>query len=538
VNIVGNRTLGRLLAARVEATPDEDWLVYEDRAGDVRQYSYAEFQDQVFRAAAVLRGLGLRPGDKLTLHLANCPEFLFLWFAAAAIGAVIVPVNVLSSLDELDYLVNHSESVLFATEPSGLGLAGQLRERCAALRQVLVCRSPHDAGGALSFDHVLAQVAAQPPGHRPEAADEVAILYTSGTTSKPKGCLITHANYLHVGESVAKGMRLGSADRFLTVLPLFHGNAQYYSFMSALVCGGSVALMERFSASRYWEQAGRHGATVSSLFAAPMRMLLNQPCRPEDRQHRLRLVIFAQNLLAEQLDEWDARFGSALVPSDGWARGADGALRRTQLLQIYGMTEQLAHPLSNPLDYPRDNMTIGWPSLGWQVRIVDEAGRDVSEGETGQLLVRGESGVSLMKGYFKNPEATAEAIRDGWLWTGDNVRLGPDGFVSFVDRAKDMIKRAGENVAAGEVEAVLKEHPAVFDAAVIGIPDPIRDEAIKACVILREDAAASERDLIDWCAARLARFRVPEVVQFYAELPRTSVGKIQKHILRAEHRGD
>jgi len=515
LNIVGPRTISRELAARVEATPNKTWLLYEDREGSLFQLTYADFQRRVFQAANVLRDLGLKPGDKLLLHLANCPEFLYLWFGAAALGAVIVPANTLSSLDELEYLTVHSESVLVATEPSGLDTVQQLRPRCPGLRHVLVCRSAEDHGPARSLTRLLDEALDTPPSHQPKPLDEVAILYTSGTTSKPKGCLITNANYIHVGESVSKGMRLGPDDRFLAVLPLFHGNSQYYATMSSLVVGASIALTERFSASRYFEQAARYDCTVSSLFAAPMRMLLARPRRPEHRRHRLRLVIFAQNVTEEQLVEWDERFGAPLM-------------------QIYGMTEQLGHPLSNPLDYPRDNMSIGLPSLGWQIRIVDEDGRDVPGGEAGQLLVRGEPGVSLMRGYFKNPAATAEAIRDGWLWTGDNVRVGPDGFVSFVDRAKDMIKRSGENVAASEVEAVLKAHPAIFDVAVIGIPDPIRDEAIKACVILREGAAATEAELIAWCAARLARFRVPEIVELYDEFPRTSVGKIQKHILRAE----
>jgi crotonobetaine/carnitine-CoA ligase len=179
-------------------------------------------------------------------------------------------------------------------------------------------------------------------------------------------------------------------------------------------------------------------------------------------------------------------------------------------------------------------MTIGRPTLPFDCRIVDESGADVPRGTPGQLIVYGVPGVSLMRGYYKNPQATAEALRDGWLWTGDNVREREDGRFEFVDRAKDMIKRAGENVAAGEVEAVLKDHPAVFDAAVIGVPDPMRDEAIKAYVVLREGRAATVEELIAWCAARLAKFRVPELVEFRSELPRTSVGKIQKHLLRAE----
>ncbi|MBA2448348.1 MAG: AMP-binding protein [Chloroflexi bacterium] len=515
MNIVGPRTILHELRARVQTAPTKPWLIFEDRDGDVQQWSLAEFERLVNRAANVLGGLGVRPGDRLVLHLANCPEFLLLWFGAAACGAEIVPVNTLSSPDELQYLINHSESMLIATEPAHLDVVERLRRSCAAARHVLLCRADRDEGAALSFNRLLEQASDARPRHEPKPLDVVAILYTSGTTSRPKGCLITHANYVHVGESVSKGMRLGPDDRFFTVLPLFHGNAQYYSTMSALVVGGSVALMERFSASRYWEQATRHECTVASLFAAPMRMLLAQTHSPYDRQHRLRLVIFAQSLTPEQLAAWDVRFGAPLM-------------------QIYGMTEQLGHPLANPLDYPRNNMSIGWPSLGWACRVVDDNGSDVPEGQAGQLLVRGEPGSSLMLGYFKNPEATAETIRDGWLWTGDNVRIGSDDYVYFVDRAKDMIKRSGENVAAGEVEAVLIAHPAVFDAAVIGVPDPILDEAIKAFVVLHEGEHVTADELIAWCAERLARFRVPELVEFRAELPRTSVGKIQKHVLRAE----
>jgi crotonobetaine/carnitine-CoA ligase len=515
LNVVGPRTLRHELQAKVERHPNQTWLLYEAADGTLTQLTYGEFARRARQAAQVLIGLGVRPGDKVTLHLTNCPEFLELWFGAALCGAVVVPVNTLSSLDELEYLVNHSESVLFVTEPALLETVERLLPRCPGIRSLLACRTNDDLGSARSYNRLRDAAPDDAPRHDPKPLDEVAILYTSGTTSKPKGCLITNANYVHVGESVAREIRAGPDDRWLTVLPFFHGNSQYYCTMPALLVGASIAIMERFSASRYFLQAARYECTLSSLFAAPMRMLLAQPPSPTHRQHKLRLVIFAQNLSEQQLTEWDARFGAPLM-------------------QIYGMTEQLGHPLANPLDYPRNNMTIGLPSLGWQVRLVDEAGQDVPDGEVGQILVRGEPGVSLMKGYFKNPEATTEAIRDGWLWTGDNARVTASGFVAFVDRAKDMIKRSGENVAAGEVESVLKEHPAVFDAAVIGVPDPIRDEAIKAFVILREDASASENDLIGWCAERLAKFRVPEIVEFRTEFPRTSVGKIQKHLLRAE----
>ena len=513
MNITTHRTLARELDARASAAPDRTFLVYEDDDQTVEQLSFADLHDRACQTAGLLRELGLGPGDKLLLHITNCPDFLLFWFGAALCGAVIVPVNTLSVVDELEYLANHSESVLIVTEPALLAMVEQLLPRCPRVRHVLLRGADADHGLARAVTPLLRQLPSTPPAWEPKPLDDVAIMYTSGTTSKPKGCLITNANYVHVGESVAKGIRLSPDDRHLAVLPMFHGNAQYYSTMSALVVGASLALMPRFSASRYFEQASRHACTVGSLFAAPMRMLLAQPPRVSDSHHALRLVIFAQNLTRSQIEDWEARF-------------------QAPLLQIYGMTEQLGHPLANPLDFPRDNMSIGFPSLGWECRIVDDEGREVPEGTVGQLLVRGELGYSLMRGYFKDPRATAEAIRDGWLWTGDNVRVGEGGYVYFVDRAKDMIKRSGENVAASEVEAVLKAHPAVFDAAVVGIPDPVRDESIKAFVILREGASLSDSELIAWCAARLARFRVPELIEFRAELPRTSVGKIQKHLLR------
>ena len=374
----------------------------------------------------------------------------------------------------------------------------------------------------VDFGRLVAHCPETPPAApAPSPTDEAAILYTSGTTARPKGVLVTHANYLCAGETVARAVRLTPEDRQLCVLPLFHGNAQYYSTMSALVAGASVALMARFSASRFFDQAIAHRCTVSSLFAAPIRMLLAQPRRPEHAGNDLRTVIFAQSVTPAQLVEWEERF-------------------RAPLMQLWGMTETMGPPIINPLDGERRNMSMGLPAPGYSSRLVDESGLPVARGEIGQIVVQGEPGLSLMKGYYKHPDATAETLRDGWLWSGDNARQDDDGYYHFVDRAKDMIKRAGENVAASEVEAVIREHPGVFDCAVIGVPDEMRDEAILAVVVPRGGeegrpaAPLTEEEVIGWCRARLADFRVPQFVRFREELPRTSVGKIRKHVLRAE----
>ena len=517
------RTLGALLEARSRAMPEAMFVIFDDPDGGVTARTYRQFDSDVNRTAHLLGRLGVRRGDTITLFLANGLEFLALWFGAAKLGAVIVPANTASSASELEYLVAHSESRLIFTEAARFELAGQVRARCPRVEEVLVCGNGAPSPD-VDFGRRVAECPETPSGvDAASDTDEAAILYTSGTTARPKGVLVTHANYLCAGETVARAVHLTPEDRHLVVLPLFHGNAQYYSTMSALVTGASVALMARFSASRFFDQAIAHRCTVSSLFAAPIRMLLAQPRRPEHARNDLRAVIFAQSVTPAQLTEWHERF-------------------RAPLLQLWGMTETMGPPIINPLDGERRNMSMGLPAPGYTSRLVDEGGRPVAQGKIGQIVVRGRPGLSLMKGYYKNAEATAETLRDGWLWSGDNAREDEDGYYYFVDRAKDMIKRSGENVAASEVEAAIREHPRVFDCAVIGVPDAMRDEAIVAVVVPRAAGgdvpavALTEDDVLAWCRERLASFRVPQFVRFRAELPRTAVGKIRKHVLRAEFR--
>jgi carnitine-CoA ligase len=303
---------------------------------------------------------------------------------------------------------------------------------------------------------------------------------------------------------------VGAADRWLIVLPLFHANAQYYCLMSALVAGASVALMGSFSASRWGDQARRHGATLASLFAAPIRMILAKEPRPSDTDNALRAVIYAQRIDEAQEAAFQDRFG-------------------TRLLQLYGMTETIAPPLMNPLHGPRRNATVGRPVGDVELRLCDPEGR---LSDIGELHVRGTPGATLMAGYLDDPDETAAALRDGWLRTGDVLQRDADGWYRFRDRVKDMIKSSGENIAAAEVEQVIDAHPAVFESAVVGIPDPIRDEVVKAVVVLDHGTSLSPEELIDWCRERMTKFKVPAHVEIVDELPRTSVGKVQKHRLR------
>jgi crotonobetaine/carnitine-CoA ligase len=284
------------------------------------------------------------------------------------------------------------------------------------------------------------------------------------------------------------------------------------------VTGGTAVIVPRFSASRFFQQAQRYNATMVPLFAAPLRMLLNQPHSTADARHRLRNVTFAQNLTQRQYADWHERF-------------------KAPLQQLWGMTETVSVPIVSPLAGERNLTAMGRPIPGYEVRIVDEENNDVPVGQVGQLIVRGTTGRSIMVGYYKDREATARALRtrwDGtWLYTGDMVYTDENSFIYFVDLDKDLIKRAGERISSVEIESVIQRCDGVRDASIVTIPDPVRDEFIVA-VVVADDPALTDDVVKSFCRAHLSPFKVPERVLFLNELPRTSVGKIQKHLIRQQ----
>ncbi|GAA3543750.1 crotonobetaine/carnitine-CoA ligase [Amycolatopsis ultiminotia] len=476
-------------ASLVAAAPPES--VFAVLEGDT--VTYREQHARVRATAAALHGLGVQPGDRVHVSLPNCLEFFDVWFATAHLGAVLVPTNPHSSTDEFAHF-------LADAQPRVSIAAGEAAEALRALGHPVV--APAELTGS----------AQEVPAAPVSGEDPAAILYTSGTTSRPKGVIITHANYRAVGEAVADHLSVTNADRWFIALPLFHANAQYYCTMSALVRAASIAVAERFSASQWGVQAARCGATLGSLFAAPVRMILTNP--PSAGEVRPRAVVFAQNLSDRQATEFEDRFS-------------------TRLVQLYGMTETVLPPTMNPDSAQRRWDSIGRALPGVEVELTDEEGNPVADGQPGEIRVLGTPGTTIAAGYWRNPEATAETFGSGRLRTGDLARRDPDGFLYFVDRAKDVIKRSGENVSAGEVERVAGEHPAVAECAAVAMPDPVYDEAVLLVVVLAAGASAGAEEIIGWCRDRLAAFKVPSRVHFLPELPRTSVGKIRKSEIRA-----
>lgn len=514
MDATGNRTLRDLLDERVERAPDKEWLTYEDRENVVRTWTRREFARDVDAVAAGLARLGVSKGDAVTVHLPNCPEILQTWFALATLGALMVPSNVANTAGELQHVMSYSGSVAVVTQPSFLPVVQDALASCPDVRHTVLARSSDAPEGVTLFDELLT-TQGEPPRPAVDSEDVVQMLFTSGTTARPKGVLLTHANALRAGERYSRSLYLDESDRCLTSLPVFHVNAQCLTVLSSLTVGGSCVLLEEYRATKFMDQVRRHQATQMSIVAMQARTLLAQPPRDEDAQHRLRRVFYAINISTAEKDEFERRYG-------------------VELINGYGLSEAMTLVAHSPVFGPKKWPSLGLPALDRQVRLVDALGNDVPVGEVGEIIVWGVPGRTLMKGYHNDPEATARALRDGWLHTGDNAYADEQGYLYWFDRGKDMIKRAGENVSTAEVESVLSDHPDVLEVAVFGVPDPVRDEAVKAVLVAREGAVLDVAEVQAFCAARLASFKVPTVVEVRDELPKTSIGKIAKKLLRDE----
>jgi len=513
MDLIGTRSVRDLLEEKVARHPARELLVSEDRAGGIQTFTYEAFDRRVNQLANGLRAEGVRPDEKVAVHLWNSPELLITWFALGKLGAVMVPSNTGNTSADLQYLLEFSEATTLVTEPALLDRFEAVRARCPRVARVFVARAAEAPAGTRAWDGLWQG--------QPESLDRVAIdnesvlelIFTSGTTSRPKAVMITHANCLWSGERDSKHFRLAAGERSLTALPCFHVNAQSYTVLATLTVGGTIVLAEAFDAARFWDQARRHRANVISLVAPLLRRLLGEPPRPTDRDHCVRLAIFGLNVSALEREAFETRFG---VP----------------LLKGYGLTEAMTMVSRAPLDGEARWPSVGLPALDRDVRLLDDRGAEVPLGEVGEIVVRGVPGRTLMKGYYKDPEATADALRDGWLHTGDTGRMDEAGYLFFFDRKKDVIKVNGENVSALEVEQALLEHPAIAECAVVGVPDPLRDEAVKAFIVRGASAELTVEDVQAYCAARLAKFKIPRLVEFRRSLPKTSIGKVEKKLLR------
>jgi crotonobetaine/carnitine-CoA ligase len=498
-----------LIDAQAQHRTSHPFLIWEPFDGVGRSWTYEQFAHALRCFAAGLEARGVKPGERVLVHLENCPEAIIAWLGCAYAGAVAVTTNAKSTQDDLAYFASHSQAVGAITQPKFAELLAAAAPDLA-WRATTATDNGAPAQAPPSFEPFEA-IASDPTRLKDRPRDPWApfgIQYTSGTTARPKAVLWTHANALFGARCSAQHEDLHADDVHLVHLPLFHTNAQVYSVLASLWVGASIVVTPRFSASRFWSISRKHGATWTSMVPFCVKALAAQPV-PQTHSYR-----FWGNGVCDT--PWDAMFG---VRTIGW----------------WGMTETITHGIVGSAHHRDAPMSMGRPSPVFEIFVLDEAGERVAPGEVGDLFVRGRRGVSLFLEYAGDPAATAAAFReDGLFATGDRVRLSEDGYLFFADRSKDMLKVGGENVAASEIESVIAAVPGVAEVAVVAMRHPMLDEAPVAFVIAQPGAAEDISQRIGQaCCASLAPYKRPHQVRLVESLPRSTLEKVAKAELRA-----
>jgi carnitine-CoA ligase len=501
----------QLLEMQAAARAAEPFLIWQPFVGDAHTWTYTDMLRDASAVAAGLHHRGVLPGDRVLIHLENCPEFVVSWLACAALGAVAVTTNSRSAADELTYYADDCGAVGAITQPKFAELVA-----AAAPNLGWVACIEHDSGEPASvherpdassgFD-ALRLDPDMLPARAPDPMWPMSVQYTSGTTSRPKGVLWTHANALWGAKVNAVHEDLHANDCHLTYMPLFHTNALAYSMLASLWVGARFVLLPKWSSSRFWDISLRHRCTWLSLMGLSARALITE-APPKEHTYRM----FGTGICDPP---WLASYGIRTI---GW----------------WGMTETISHGIVGDPYTPNRPMSMGRPAPEYGIAVVRADGvTPVAPEETGELLVKGTRGLSLFAEYLNQPEATADSFDElGWFRTGDLVMPHADGHLSFVDRAKDMLKVGAENVAASEIERVVLQVDGVVEAAVVARSDPKLDEVPVAFVV----GGADNTDLADRvkraCAGKLADFKVPRDVFVVPCLPRSTLSKINKVELR------
>jgi crotonobetaine/carnitine-CoA ligase len=514
IEIGDGTTVGEAFSLAAAAYASRDFLVAP--VNPQRNYhaggytlTYAAAAREVDRLAGLYRRAGYGHGHRVAMLLENRPEHFLHKLALNTVGASCVPINPDYRAAEIAYLLAHSKADMALAVAdrrthlqAGLAESGLSVPLCILETLAADLREP--ARPALSAPVT--------------AASEASILYTSGTTGRPKGCVLSHAYELASGAWYATmdGMlALRDGDRVYNPLPLYHVNSGILSFYGLMLSGNCQIQPDRFSPQRWWQEVAETRATVIHYLGVVAPLLLGQPPAPHDREHSVRFGLGAG--IEPQLHaKFEERFGFPMV-------------------EVWGMTEMVRVLADNHPPRQVGTRAFGRTVPGVEVRVVDAEDRDVSNGAPGEMVIRHSEATPrrhFFSGYLDDPEATAAAWRNGWFHTGDTVWRGADGMLHFVDRKKNIIRRSGENIAAAEIEALLQAHPLVKQVAVLAAPDPVREEEVLACIVLHDISANNEATadtLFEHCFAQLAYFKAPGWIYFTPSLPTTGTQKIQKH---------
>ncbi len=509
-------TLGGLLRAAAERHGARTFLEFSDGT-----QTYAEADARANRTANGLLALDARKDSKIAIMAMNGPGFIDAWLGAARTGAVYVPINTDYKGDILRYQLGKADVSHIVVDPAFLERLDAVSTDLPKLRHVILSAPMADAPRSLRGDvsiSTLDDAMSAPdrdPGIDIVPSDPLAISFTSGTTGPSKGVLASHAHVITFARDWITSTDYAEGHSIYTCMPLFHAVASWLGVVPAIINGGRIAIVPRFSASGFWDDVRKYRADVAHGIFSMVPILLKQSPRPDDAAQPARRFYFAK-----VNDEFERRFNCKIV-------------------EVYGATETGIVTVTPPAGERRKD-SCGKPNTAtFDVMIANERDEPVAVGEVGEILVRPKRPFAMLSAYYNSPDATIEAFRNFWFHTGDNARADADGYYYFVDRKKDSIRRRGENISSSEVEATLNRHPAVLECAVVAAPSELGEDEVKAVVVLREGAQATAEELWAFCDEHMPRFWVPRFIEFRREMPKTPSQKIQKYLLRAgDDRGE
>lgn len=500
--MTGPQTVATLLDERATAHPEKPFLRF-----DGASTSYAEMADRTIRLANGLRALGLQQGDRVGILAGNRPEFLETWFATARLGAIEVPVNTALRGRFLSYPLAQCAARFLVVEAELLEFVEAVLDDLPALEAVIVIG---EAGRHTSYASVLESGSATPIATVVPVGDVAVIGYTSGTTGPAKGAMLSHRASWYAGDDARRHRGLTGDDVFSTTLPLFHLNAQHLTTIAVLEAGATLALERRFSATTFWSELKASGATHFNVIGAMLGILSGRPPSDDERSEHPRTVFggpLSPAALAAGRDRWNVRFVTG-----------------------YGATEFGIVTYGDADDLPLGS--FGKPVPEFEVEIVDDDGMPVEVGVPGEIVTRPARPDSMMSEYFGMPEKTVEAMRNLWFHSGDMGKRDAAGFMYFVDRKKDALRRRGENISSTELEAAIRDYQGLAEVAVIGVPSELSEDDVKVCLRLADGAVFDHAAFLAWSVSTLPRFMVPRYVEVVADFPRTATQRVEKYRLR------
>lgn len=503
--------LATLLDMSARRNPGKVAVIFEQM-----HLRYAEVNGAANKIANGLAAMGVKRGDHVAIMLPNAPHFVICYYAILKLGAAVVPLNVLFKRHEVEYHLKDSDAVALIAWEGFLGEAAEGFAAAETCKHLIVAQTPGSTttlpDGARPLDALMADTPPTFVTADTNPDDTAVILYTSGTTGRPKGAELSHSNMLmNAVVGAEKVIKTAEDEIGLATLPLFHSFGQTCVMNSLFYAGATITLLPRFEPQKALEIMARDKVTFFAGVPTMYFYLLNFPTAGDyDLSSLRRCVSGGSAMPVEVMHAFNRKYN-------------------VTILEGYGLSETSPVASFNQIDHEPVPGSIGTPIWGVDMRCVDADGNEVARGELGEIAIRGHN---VMKGYYKRPDATAEAIRDGWFYSGDVAYMDEQGFFFIKDRVKDMILRGGFNVYPREIEEVLYAHPAIAEAAVIGIPNEALGEEIRAVVALKPGQSASEQEVIAYCKERLAAYKYPRSVQFRDSLPKTATGKILKRELK------